>query len=103
MHVPRFVVCLDELWQGGRSRKEGGTGLGLIIARAGVEAHGGRIVFETTEDNGVRATVLLPVADRPARGGVAEGFQGGFTAGGSWRGGGGGWCVPTHPGDDRRR
>lgn len=63
---PASVVRLDELSQGGRSRREGGTGLGLIIARVGVEAHGGRIVFEATEENGVRATVLLPLADRPA-------------------------------------
>lgn len=58
---PAVVVDLEELAKGGCSRKADGNGLGLIIARAAVEAHGGRLVFEATEDNGVRANVVLPL------------------------------------------
>jgi signal transduction histidine kinase len=47
---------LDE----GRSRKEGGAGLGLAICKVIVEAHGGRIWAENIRSFGVRFTFSLP-------------------------------------------
>jgi two-component system, OmpR family, osmolarity sensor histidine kinase EnvZ len=45
-----------------RSRETGGAGLGLAIARAIVEAHGGGIGAETSPLGGARIRVSLPVA-----------------------------------------
>ncbi len=52
---------------GGRSRDTGGAGLGLAIARAIVEAHGGRITAESPPGRGARFTVLLPSYRPPAQ------------------------------------
>jgi signal transduction histidine kinase len=49
----------------GRSRKQGGAGLGLAIARSIVEAHGGRIEAESTVNNGTRMRFYLPLAAVP--------------------------------------
>lgn len=38
-----------------------GTGLGLPIARAGIEAHGGRVWLRNTTGAGVEAVVVLPI------------------------------------------
>jgi len=44
-----------------RTTKEGGTGLGLWVTRAIIEAHGGTISFESDPVKGTSFTVLLPV------------------------------------------
>ncbi|QIN80466.1 hypothetical protein GBA65_20280 [Rubrobacter marinus] len=50
-----------------RSRKQGGTGLGLPIAKTIVEAHGGRIEAESRAGEGTTMRICLPlVADLPS-------------------------------------
>ena len=44
-----------------RSRSGGGSGLGLAIAKQWVEAHGGRIWAENSEQTGARFVVRLPL------------------------------------------
>ncbi len=45
-----------------RSRKQGGMGLGLPIAKTIVEAHGGRIEAQSRVDEGTRMRIFLPLA-----------------------------------------
>jgi heavy metal sensor kinase len=47
----------------GRSREEGGVGLGLAIARWAIEANGGRIELASDRGRGSLFRVLLPAAD----------------------------------------
>jgi signal transduction histidine kinase len=47
-----------------RSRRSGGAGLGLAIARWIAEAHGGRIEVQSTVGQGSTFTVVLPLAER---------------------------------------
>jgi two-component system phosphate regulon sensor histidine kinase PhoR len=47
-----------------RSRRSGGAGLGLAIARWIAEAHGGRIEVDSTVGRGSTFTVVLPLCDR---------------------------------------
>ena len=44
--------------------KEQGSGIGLAVARRGIESAGGRIWFETVEDEGTTFCVELPLAAR---------------------------------------
>jgi signal transduction histidine kinase len=46
-----------------RTRPQGGVGLGLAIARALVDAQGGRLWLESVEGHGTTATFTLPAAD----------------------------------------
>ena len=41
--------------------KQGGTGLGLTIARDIVHAHGGEIILEDSPNGGLRARIVLPI------------------------------------------
>ena len=47
-----------------RSREMGGAGLGLSIAKSIVEAHGGRIIMESTPEKGTTCIVILPLRTR---------------------------------------
>jgi heavy metal sensor kinase len=48
-----------------RSRAEGGAGLGLAIARAAIERHGGRIELESAPGRGSLFRIVLPMRTHP--------------------------------------
>jgi signal transduction histidine kinase len=52
----------DRFWRADRahSREDGGSGLGLAVAKSLVEAHGGRIWAESTPGQGATFTFELP-------------------------------------------
>ncbi|MBT2337330.1 HAMP domain-containing protein [Variovorax paradoxus] len=59
--MPRLF---DRLFRGesSRSRELGGSGLGLSICRATIEAHGGSIDAQASELGGLRLTITLPLS-----------------------------------------
>jgi len=54
----------EAFYRGDRShsRRRGGTGLGLTLARALIEAHGGRIEVDSQVGEGTRFTIALPLS-----------------------------------------
>ena len=54
-----------------RDRAHGGSGIGLAIAKALVEAHGGQITAHSPPGSGATFTVVLPTAGRAAAGSSA--------------------------------
>ena len=47
--------------------KEGGSGLGIAVARGIIEQHGGSLRFESTSGRGTTATVMLPACAMEAQ------------------------------------
>ena len=64
---PELLEALAKVLGGGGSRlpqhRKGGAGLGLSIARAVAESHGGRLLLENREESGCLATIALPSAN----------------------------------------
>ena len=52
----------DRFYRGDPAHTRGGAGLGLALARAIVQVHGGRITLESTPGRGTCFRVLLPLA-----------------------------------------
>jgi signal transduction histidine kinase len=60
-------LIFDRFYQIGkrRTRKKGGAGLGLSIARSIVEGHGGSIGVSSNPERGTRVTIVLPLISLP--------------------------------------
>ncbi len=56
---------LDRIRKPYFTTKEGGTGLGLAVARGLVEQHGGRLDFKSSPRAGTTVTILLPMKAKP--------------------------------------
>ena len=74
-HLPRIF---DRFYRAdlARARADGGTGLGLTIAKMLVEAHGGELTLKSAPGQGTRASIRLPLAARA----VGDGRWGGLAA-----------------------
>jgi signal transduction histidine kinase len=57
----QLPLVFGDFWQGTSGRRRSGIGLGLVITRAIVEAHGGRIGVESAVGVGTTVTFTLPV------------------------------------------
>jgi two-component system sensor histidine kinase BaeS len=56
----RLPHVFDQFWQGVKGDRRG-VGLGLAIAKAIIDAHGGTIAVESTVGKGSTFTITLPV------------------------------------------
>jgi signal transduction histidine kinase len=56
---------LDRIRKPYFTTKEGGTGLGLAVARGLVEQHGGSLEFKSSPRGGTTVTILLPMKAKP--------------------------------------
>jgi signal transduction histidine kinase len=56
---------LDRIRKPYFTTKEGGTGLGVAVARGLVEQHGGRIEFKSAPSRGTIVTIALPMKAKP--------------------------------------
>ncbi|MCL5960996.1 MAG: cell wall metabolism sensor histidine kinase WalK, partial [Chloroflexi bacterium] len=63
--IPREDLerIFERFYKVDRARSSGGTGLGLAIAKHIVQAHGGHIWAESSEDRGSTFAFTLPTAD----------------------------------------
>jgi PAS domain S-box-containing protein len=64
-HLPRLFQRFQQLDMSD-TRRAGGTGLGLVICKALVEAHGGTIGLASIPGEGTTVRFSLPLAARPA-------------------------------------
>ncbi|MEM6653987.1 MAG: ATP-binding protein [Pseudomonadota bacterium] len=64
VHIPRLTERFYRV-DNHRSREMGGTGLGLAIVKHIVNRHRGRLRIDSTEGEGSRFTVILPLDTRP--------------------------------------
>jgi two-component system, OmpR family, sensor kinase len=62
MTADELAHAFDRFWRSDASREQPGSGLGLSIAKAVAEAHGGRIDAASEPDSGTTFTVRLPVS-----------------------------------------
>jgi signal transduction histidine kinase len=49
-----------------RNRETGGSGLGLTVARTVARAHGGDVILGDSPKGGLRASVVLPITEKPS-------------------------------------
>ena len=68
-HLPQVF---GEFWQGMSVHKKSGIGLGLVITRAIVEAHGGEIGIESAVGAGTVVTFWIPGAEPTTRADAAR-------------------------------
>jgi signal transduction histidine kinase len=56
---------LDRIRRPHFTTKEGGTGLGVAVARGLIEQHGGRIDYRSAAGKGTTVTLSLPMKAKP--------------------------------------
>jgi signal transduction histidine kinase len=54
----------ERFYQADAARAEGSIGLGLAITREIVDAHGGRVELESSEEGGTEFSIFVPLAGR---------------------------------------